>query len=503
MVKKNLKSLFLLKILILFSVMTFLSGCAGTRQLVIDGEKAREIENWINNLAHDPSFDLRGTAVSNIRNGGGALIDSDNLYLIRKVSFSPEDTFSYLQKIPMKLLGTPSMKDDYIAETDAVLLYSDESYIYFIDKEDGNRAKAFDKDSNIAYTISERPVSSFQFFDSTGYFSDAETGDILRITGDDGNFGTEILSRGAGDLIAVEKERLYTYPSSDDHSKVVIYDRTTFEKVGELSGNNFDDAQVSGAYLYYIEDDMLRRKLIDEQCPCDTASILPTGEYALYDEYMVIGGIDGGLFMSSLDGTHIVKLSDDKASNLHLFDDFIFYRNGYDENRWYLFQLSSQIRQAVTGETMTDGGPQFSLIDEYHSESVEQYFSFFILEARQFTSTRISTNAHIGENVLFVDVREPQWKYYTHKDSHFSNEQTDAIVIITSEDTLLGKYTDGDSAYRTDTRLTLFIPGDVNPVVTLTQEGQLPIDIKTGDGDRYGSAVSWHLKGLELMEMVL
>jgi hypothetical protein len=494
-----------ISLLYLIGVITILSvtiGCASSKPLVIDGEKSREIENKINVLAFDEQSELRGNSVSNIRNGGEAITDDNNLYVVQTMTFSEDESAHYLQKIQLSHLGSLTMKSDFIASLDAIIVNLSDNLLYLIDREENSVAKLVDLATGEVTLISDHPVSSFHFFDGKGYLSDATNNDILVVTTKDGILSTSTLISGGGEIIGVEQNRIYAYQEGSDHTVIVGYNRKTLRQEFELTGATFESAQISGSFLYYIEGDMLRRKLITDDCLCESASVIPTKEYALYSDYMVVAGIDEGMYLSKLDGSHIITLSQDIVSDIQLFEDIVLYKNGYDNNNWYFIQLSSGYRNALMGQAITDGGPQFVEIDEYRSASIGEFFTFFLMEAKEYQSSKISTGENFGDNLLFVDVRDSQWHYYTHIHNNFNGEDTDAIVIITNRDTVLGQYTDGDVAYRKDTVLTLFAPGDIHPIVTVVQEGLTPIDIKFGEGDRFGLPVSWYQKGIELIEMV-
>jgi hypothetical protein len=46
----------------------------------------------------------------------------------------------------------------------------------------------------------------------------------------------------------------------------------------------------------------------------------------------------------------------------------------------------------------------------------------------------------------------------------------------------------------------LFALGDESPIMSNTIEGYPPIDIKSGEGDRYGFPRSWHQKAIYIID---
>ena len=134
------------------------------------------------------------------------------------------------------------------------------------------------------------------------------------------------------------------------------------------------------------------------------------------------------------------------------------------------------------------------------SDSYNTFFKLFIDEVKESTSNRNIIQHKLGPHILFVDTRGDEYQYFTHVDYPFSPQDCNGIVVITNKDTVLGQYTDKRKAYRKDTVLTLFQLGDDKPILSDTTEGYPPIDIKSGEGDRFGLPISWHPKALSLIE---
>lgn len=495
----KLKKNILISILLTVGLFLSLTGCNSSKPLIIDGAKAREIENRINTLAYDQSLELRGNSVSNIRNGGNVIIGNKMFYIIQEMNFD-EDVFYYLQKIPSSTIGTLAPLNELLIDLDASIVGIKEETLYYINNIDHIPYK-MDVGTLIQTRLFEEPVTAFRIFNNEGFVSSEVDSAIYKVDLE-GKLEATLLIENGGTIVTIQDEKIYTLEDNKDESVLLAFNRSSGDKVFSLVGGPFRDAEITGSFIFYRDEEVIKRKLLDGDCDCVSASVIPTKEYAIYNNKLVISGLDKGLYLSLLDGSHIVLLSEDKANSIQLFDDYLFYKNEHDYNSWYVIKFSEETRSALLGETMSDGGIKFDEANSYLSESFSQYYEGFIDEIKGHTSNKNTTQTQLGPSLLFVDTRGEEYSYYSHVDYPFTAENCDGIVVITNKDTVLGQYTDGDIAYRKDSVLTLFAPGNTTPLMSVISEGYPPIDIKVGKGDRYGIPTSWHQKGLLILNKV-
>ncbi len=472
-------------------------SCAHNETLIIDGKVAREMENRVNVNTLDPYGDRRGNNPSNIRNGGEILLEGDALHVVQRMVFDDETTLNYLQTLPLEHLDNYYTHYSFIAEMDGVMVAADDHAIYLLDS--SGYPSVLDLDTFITEPITDRKASSFQFFDGIGYYSDTE-GNVYRINPADRS--EQQLLFEAGRLLSIDEQHIYIISETDGLQNIDIYDRTTLKRTFRMTGGPFTDSQVSGSYLFYRSGGNVIRASLDGEGKREKASVLRADEYAISDECMIIAAEGGGLYASNLDGTCIATLSSDKASALHMADDLVFYRNGFDMDRWYAIRLSTRHRFAVCGETMTDGGTHFTALDREERTAAQNFFGGVISTLQQGNPAFGSTPDIEGSNLLFVDLREETPEFFTYHDTYSTPQDIDLIVTITSRVEAVGRYTDENLAYRTDTVLSLYTLTSVRPVLTLVQPGLPPIELKHGGGDRYGVPASWHPGALEIIDLV-
>lgn len=474
-----------------------LSSCNHTKPVIIDGAKAREIENRINVLAFDEDIVMRGNTPSNIRNGGNLIMDGDNLYVIQEMQFN-KDTSYYLQQIYIPSIGSLSARNDLLDYLNGTIVALIDNTIFFLDSET-SLAYSLNLISLETSLLFVDPVSSFRVFDNTGYVSTKEGHHIYSLSLNATN-DAKLLVENGGIILDFNNSMIYTLEDGQNNKVINGYDRKDGTKNFSLTGGPFIDAQITGSFVYFKHGDTLRRLLLDDTCECTSASVLRAAEYAIFGQHLVISSPEKGLYLSNLDGSHIVMLSEDRGKDIQLFDDLLFYRNEHDYNEWYVIQFSNQSRSALIGETVTDGGSKFIKADASLSDSYSSFYEYFIDSVKHVTSNKNGIQQKLGSDILFVDTRGNGYEYYTHLDYPFTPQECDAIVVITNKDTLLGKYTDGGKAYRKDTVLTIFQVGDESPLLSDVTQGSPPIDIKHGKGDRFGLPVSWHQMGLAIIE---
>ena len=148
---------------------------------------------------------------------------------------------------------------------------------------------------------------------------------------------------------------------------------------------------------------------------------------------MVIASEAGGLYASNLDGTCIAKLSSDRASALHMADDLVFYRNGFDMDRWYAIRLSTRHRFAVCGETMTDGGNPFHCTEPTGEHSGSERLRARHIHPCSRGNPPFQGTVNIeGSNPLFVDLREETPEFFTYHGTYSDPQDIDLLVTITS-----------------------------------------------------------------------
>ncbi len=472
-------------------------SCNYTKPVIIDGAKAREIENRINALAFDEDLMVRGNTPSNIRNGGNLIMDDQNLYVIQEMEFN-DDVSYYLQKIFTSSIGSLSVRDNLLTNLNGSIVALKDNTLYYVDH-DSFLATSLNLDTLEKKVLFKEPVSSFRVFDETGYISTISSKNIYTIRLQEEQ-EAKLLTRMGGTIVGMNDQTLYTVENGEVEGVIKGYDRKSGVQNFSLTGGPFLDAEISGSFVYFKDGETLRRLLLDNTCECESASVLAADEYAIYGKRLVISAPSKGLYLSNLDGSNIILLSEDKGKDIQLFDDKLFYRNEFDYNEWYQIEFSSESRSALIGETITDGGHKFIKSPDSLADAYSAFYELFVDSVRNIASNRNIAQERLGSNILFVDTRGERYEYFTHIDYSFSPQDCDALVVITNKNTLLGKYTDNTLAYRKDTILTLFRVGDENPLLSEVVRGYPPIDIKSGEGNRFGLPVSWHQMALSLIE---
>jgi hypothetical protein len=272
--KRNKLYIFSALILIIFSF----SGCNHTTPVIIDGAKAREIENRINVLAFAEDLEMRGNTPSNIRNGGNLMMTDVFLFVIQEMQFNKDSSF-YLQRISLSSIGSLSVRNDLISTLDGTLVAFKDDSLFYVENET-SLASSFDVVSLRSTLLFPDPVSSFRVFDSTGYVSDKDSGDIYEVALD-GTQQSQLLIEMGGVLLGIDNEMIYTIADKDEESVITGFDRTNGKKKFSLPGGPFVDAQIAGSFVFYKDGETLMKKLLDNSCECISASVLGVKEYAI------------------------------------------------------------------------------------------------------------------------------------------------------------------------------------------------------------------------------
>lgn len=474
-----------------------LFSCAHSETLIIDGDVAREMENRIHLGTIDPYSDRRGNTLSNIRNGGELLLEGESLHIVQQMVFDDETTLHYLQSLPVEHLDNYYTHYSFIAEVNGAMVASKEDAIYILDST--GYPSVLHLDTFVTEPITDRKATSFQFFDGIGYYSDLD-GNVYQI--DPVSLSEQQLLFEAGRLLSIDEQRIYTIREQGSSDSIDIYDTKELKRISRVTGGPFTDPQISGSYLFYRSGGNVLRASLNDPEIRDKASVLRADEYAIHGECMVIAAEGGGLYASKLDGTCIRRLSMDRASSLHMAEDLVFYRNGFDMDTWYAIRLSTGHRFAVCGETMTDGGIHFTELDQNESVTAQSFFGGFLSTLQPGNPFPGNTPAIEPGLPLFVDLREEKLEFYAFHDTYSLPQDVDLIITITNREEAVGRYTDNTLAYRTDTVLSLYSLTSPRPILTLTQPGLPPIELKHGGGDRYGVPASWHPKALEIINLV-
>jgi len=495
--RKKLRSAFVLTLV----VFTFIS-CKYTDRIVIDGDVLRQMAFETEQDLFDHECDIRGNSPSNLRNGGYVLVDNGNVYVITQMVFDDNTKYYYLQHLFTKQIGSIDTPNDILAQLNGSLIGIREGSLFYLNKDDSNKLYVLNLQSLEQYPLFEHPLNSAHLIENKLYVSTSKEGDLyeLEIIDSQNDF-VEIreipITLGGGSLIGITKESAFMVESSSRSSLIRHVDLNKMVIKKKSYGGPYKESQLAGSWLFYVDQNTLLRQHINETQAVKAVNI-PIGEYAICHSNLVFTGVDKGIYLSYLDGSSIKKISDDKAVGINLFNNLLFYKNQYDNNSIYVIDLEDAFnRKSLLGETMTDGGIKFYLVDE--AKEFSDRFDSFVLDVDSQLSPIEYYWQPVQGPILFAEVDENnKINYYHHIDDDFSVDEVKSIVVITNFDEILGQYTDGFIAYRSDKKLTLFSVDNREPITTFTSFGRAPTEIKTGPGDRRGLSLSWHSKALEL-----
>ncbi len=495
----------ILGVLLIFLVV--ISGCTQVDRIVIDGATAARMENHVNEQLYDSEYILRGNTCSNMRNGGYVLIERDMLYFIHDMPFPDGSSLHYLQELKLSQIGSLTARNEIIGTVHGVILGKYDRFLLYIDHDNDRRVTAFDLENYSSHTLSEREVSSALLFDRSLYMSDQESGTlselILGITiHNELVFSSRTISEHAGTLVGITDGHAFIH----DHvgNAVTRIDLESGSVVNRIVGDNYSAIQVSGSQILYKDGDRLMRQPVTGGAPT-RASTRNVAEYAVCGHWLAFTDVEGGIFVSHLDGSGIAQISSDNASGLQLVDNRVFYRNHHDDQALYTIDLIEGVRSAIMGEAITDGGVQIERIIGSEERLFSEAFKETVAELHGERTTQEQYRGPSREHVLFAEVShgEDEISFYRRIGTQFSVGEVDALVVIGYKEQLLGRYTDGGLAYRVDTVLTLFDPVEQTPLISWTVPGRPPSEIKSGEGDRYGLPISWHQSALDLMRVGL
>lgn len=505
--KRNIVGIFASSTVVLLYLLSII-GCSFGERIVIDGETAAMLEDQVNGQIFDAELSDHGNTASNIRNGGYLLHSDDVLWFINEMDFAADVKIGYLQRLPVTLVGNPIVQNDIVAELSGTLVGMHGKFILFL-ASGSNLLFSFDTSEFVESEVFNETVDAGFLVDDTLYLSTEASGDLwsLALDTDVANrlvITPSLLAEDAGKLVGVSHG--VAFLADDDGTTITEFDVESGAPMGALTGANYHDVQISGSWVFFLDGNSLMRQSLVEDGPVVQASVKEIVEYAILDDHLVFTSESGGLFISELDGSGITRLSFDIAEGIQLWNNQIYYRNGYDDDRIYVIDLVEKTRSALIGPTMTDGGIHFTELSEAESSIYEAGFGDTIrLLAEQIpTGGRLPGNLEKG-SFLFAELKEsdPAIIFHTLSDVPLVPDEVRYLVLISYQPTVLGRYTDGDLAYRTDTILTLFdLNSTLKPLYSTMVAGQPPIEIKIGAGDRYGLPLSWHAKALGLIEAV-
>ena len=493
-------------IIILLAFVSIASGCSHVDRIVIDGDSAAMMENIINEQMADSDYLRRGNSASNMRNGGYVISDGETIMFITDMKFSDGSVVRYLQRLSLEQIGSLTARNDIEAALDGTLVGLFHGFIIFIDNQT-HLMMAYDPKAYTHIELFEEPVDMALSLDDTIYATTKTQHNLWqvelvidladRLVGE-----PTLLAESAGVLAGITHDFAYVIPPNSKEMLDTI-DLDTGKSISRIMGGPYEDMQISGSWLYYHNGDRLMRQPLTGESP-QIAITRTVDEYVVWGPYLAFSETDGGLFVSQLDGTGVVKLSDDIASGLQFTDGRLYYRNGYDGSDIYVIDMMEGKRSALLGPTMTDGGIHFSALDANVAKVFEEYYGTWIAEIADERSMNEHYSDSLHEPVLFIEIDADGKPVAFHRltTESFSPEEVKAVVVISPEFTILGRYTDGSLAYRHDTVLTLFHPGEQKAYLSWVVEGRPPSEIKSGEGDRFGLPISWHQKALDLIELI-
>ncbi len=470
------------KLFLFLLVPLFFTACI-TDRLVIDGEMALYIQEMINEELVDKEYHLRGNSTSNLFNGGYLLEGEEYLYFVNKMEFEDGSTYGYLQRLHLSQRGVLIYDNDLLIDFNGELLGFWESNIIALEE---GELLLLDLEEYTKEPLSEARVTRAHIFKDTLYYSNID-GDIYSLKPE----GEELLVKGVGELLHVDT--LYFYTLSNGTLEQI--DREEAKVTLSLSGGVYEKATFGRESLLFLEDNCLKRQSYATgeifMTVCDVNAYVREG-YTL-----VTASTDGGIYLSCLDGTAKDKLSDDLANSLLIVEGRLYYLNAYDDNQIYTIEIEEGRRSALYSETLTDGGVQFTR----YSEEEEQHFLEVYLSFLQGVVGKLSPYEEqplpYQGKVIFIT---PMGEFFHRKGEEIGLNDLFYLALITYHPLHLGTYSDGGQAYRIDSTMTLFVPFDPEPILTKVIRGFDPIQIKTGEGDRFGIPASWHPVALDLLD---
>lgn len=506
MMRKRSNVPYHLFLIISLVILPIASGCKQVDRLVINGETAHLMENRVNEQLWDPEHMLMGNTSSNMRNGGYVLSDEQHIRFITHMEFADTSLVHYLQELPLSQVGSLTARNEMIAEMNGILLGTYRHHILYVDAT-SSLIYGFDTQNYHQSIIFEQPVDTAFLLEDELFTTTPESGDLWKIQLELDSSNTietvpTLLYESAGILMDIAHGIAYT-TQADTFMTLDMIDTTTAQLQGSLVGGYYRDIQISGSWLYYLEDNRLMRQPLSGENPV-VASVREIDEFAVWGSYLAFTEPEGGLFISLLDGSHIAQVSSDLASSIQLMDNRLYYRNGYDEDAIYSIDLEEGVRSALLGPTMTDGGIHFTIMGDDEERIFIERYAKLIGEIAHERSTNERYGGELSLPIIFAEVSKDGEIIQLHrlKGAEFTPDEVGTLAIISSEDTLLGRYTDGGLAYRRDTVITLFHPERSKPYISWIVQGRPPSEIKSGEGDRYGIPVSWHQKALDLIELI-
>ncbi|NLA91989.1 MAG: DUF5050 domain-containing protein [Spirochaetales bacterium] len=470
------------KLFLLLLVPIFFTACI-TDRIIIDGEMALYLQEKINEELVDKECYLRGTSPSNLFNGGYLLEGEDYLYFVNKMEFEDGSTVGYLQRLHLSQKGTLVYDNDLLVDFNGQLLGFWNSNLIALEE---GQLLLIDLEEFTKEPISEAQVSRAHSFDETLYYSNLD-GDIYSLTPE----GEELLIRGVGELLQVDSHYLYTLANGT----LEQIDRSELKVTLSLTGGIYEQATFGCESLLFLEDNCLKRQSYATGeiyvTVCDVSA------YAREGYILVTASTEGGLYLSNLDGTAKDKLSDDLSHSLLIVEGHLYYLNAYDENQIYTIDIEEGKRSALFSETLTDGGIQFSRYSEEEEKHLlEAYLTFLQGVVGKLSPYEEQPLPYPGK-VIFIT---PNGEFFYRNGEEIGLNDLFYLALITYHPLHLGTYSDGGQAYRIDSTMTLFVPFDPEPILTKVIRGFDPIQIKTGEGDRFGIPASWHPIALDLLE---
>ena len=491
-------------IIIVLVVLLSLSSCKYTDRIIIDGKMAMQIDTVLNTQIFDSLYLDRGNSFSNTRNDPHILSDGNDIYFINTMSFEEGPKSYYLQHLLEKQIGSVIVSNEFVAELRGKLIGIRQNHLYYLNEWDRNKLYYLDLETYETEALFDIPLSQAHLLKEVFYVSTLNEGDLYKLSLIQPNeVDSEIIFFGSGVLFHVNEKSAFTLNNIQNPTTIRQIDLEEDKIVRKVVGGPYKDIEVSGNYFFYkVGNNLYREPIIGGIA--QIATYQAVDKYAFWQNFLVVTRKEGGIYLSNLDGSGIVKLSDDKASSLTVTEFKIFYENDYDKNSIYVIDLINGKRGALLGETITDGGIKFVKFDFDQTEAFAEKYNSFILERDNGRTSGELFYKYPHKNILFAEIDSTnKVSYYRHISDNFSIDEVDALIVISNKSTLLGQYTDGALAYRIDKVLTLFEVGDDTPLASTEVYGRPPSEIKSGSGDRIGLERSWHQMALEIRESVL
>jgi hypothetical protein len=471
-----------IKVALYICIPLLLTGCI-TDQVIIDGEMALYLQERVNEELIDVDSSVRGNAPSNLVNGGYLLEREGCLYFINQMEFDDGSTYGYLQRLHTSQRGSLIYDNDLLLDFNGQLLGFWESNIIGLEE---NQLLLIDLEEYYKEPISEALVTRAHIFGEALFYSNLE-GDLYCLSG----AGEELLIKGVGELLSLDNHYFYTLFNGN----LELIDRAEMKVVKSLTGGSYETATFGREGLLFLEEESLKRQSYTSGEIKEVLSGIRS--YGREGYCLVTASTEGGLCISCLDGTAKRRISDDLADSLLLIDGRLYYFNLYDNKAIYTIKIEDEVRSALFSETLTDGGLQFIRYGSGEEQSLLEAYLPFLQEV-------VGKQSQYGEQQLPYDGKvifiTQTGEFYHRKGEEITLNDLFYLALITYHSTHLGTYSDGGQAFRTDTVITLFVPFDPNPLISITVRGYDPIQIKTGEGDRYGMLASWHPAALRLLE---